>query len=73
MRQVSKAELIAMNGHMSRCALELMDARIDVIVSACLVAIRCQGPGFHRTTEAALREECLREAPDTAIVTALAR
>jgi maleate isomerase len=69
MKNVSHDELIAMNGHMSRCALELTDARMDVIASACLVAIMCQGPGYHRQTEATLRDVCREDAPDTKIVT----
>jgi maleate isomerase len=69
MRTVAKDELIAMNGHMARCASELKDARMDVIASACLVAIMCQGAGYHRETESALREVCREDAADTVIVT----
>ncbi len=69
MKTVSKDELIAMNGHMERCASELCDARMDVIASACLVAIMCQGPGYHRETERSLREVCRERAPGTRVVT----
>ena len=69
MKTVAKDELTAMNGHMARCAQELTDARMDVIASACLVAVMCQGPGYHRETEQSLREVCHEDAPDTAIVT----
>ena len=69
MKTVSKDELTAMNGHMARCAQELTDARMDVIASACLVAIMCQGPGYHRETEQALRAVCHGDAPDTEVVT----
>jgi maleate isomerase len=69
MKTVSKEELTAMNGHMVRCASELVDARMDVITSACLVAIMCQGPGYHRTTETSLAAACAADAPDTPIVT----
>ena len=69
MKTVSKDELTAMNGHMARCAQELTDARMDVIASACLVAIMCQGPGYHRETEQALRDVCRNDAPNTKIVT----
>lgn len=58
MKTVNKEELIAMNGHMVRCASELNDARMDVIASACLVAIMCQGKSYHRETERSLREVC---------------
>lgn len=69
MKTVSKEELTAMNGHMSRCALELVDARMDVIASACLVAIMCQGPGYHRETVRSLRDVCKIDAPSTEIIT----
>lgn len=69
MKTVSQAELTAMNAHMTRCAGELNDARMDVIASACLVAIMCQGPGYHRETERALAAVCREDAPDTSIIT----
>lgn len=69
MRKVSAEELGRMNEHMTRCTRELVDARMDVIVSACLVAIMCQGRGFHRETERVLTAACLPEAPGTPIVT----
>ena len=69
MKTVSKDELTAMNGHMARCAQELTDARMDVIASACLVAIMCQGPGYHRETERTLSDVCRADAPNTAVVT----
>ncbi|MCH7780016.1 MAG: Asp/Glu racemase [Acidobacteria bacterium] len=69
MKTVTKDELTAMNRDMARCARELTDARMDVIASACLVAIMCQGPGYHRETERSLREVCREDAPETAIVT----
>ena len=69
MKTVARDELSAMNGHMVRCARELTDARMDVIASACLVAIMCQGPGYHREIERSLSEVCREDAPETAIVT----
>lgn len=69
MRHVSPEELRLMNDHMARCARELMDARMDVIASACLVAIMCQGLGFHRETERELMKACQPDAPETRIVT----
>ena len=69
MKTVSQDELTAMNGHMARCAQELVDARMDVIASACLVAIMCRGPGYYRKTVEDLREVCQADAPDAAIVT----
>lgn len=34
-----------------RCAAELADARVDVMSTACLVAIMAQGCGYHRQVE----------------------
>lgn len=47
MMTVSKEELAAMDGESDRCALELSDARVDVLGYACLVAIMSMGPGYH--------------------------
>ena len=69
MKTVSKDELTAMNGHMVRCARELNDARMDVIASACLVAIMCQGNSYHRETERSLRQVCNEHGTETLIVT----
>lgn len=69
MKTVSKDELTAMNGHMVRCARELSDARMDVIASACLVAIMCQGTSYHRETERSLREVCNEAGAETLVVT----
>ncbi|MDB5917730.1 MAG: hypothetical protein JWR40_1964 [Massilia sp.] len=66
MKQVSREELTAMNGQTVRCAQELADAEMDVIATACLVAIMCQGLGYHRTAERQLREACEAECPNTA-------
>lgn len=69
MKTVSEAELTAMNGHMARCAQELMDADMDIIASACLVAIMCQGIGFHRTTETALSAEIQAAGKSAPVIT----
>ena len=69
MKTVSKDELTAMNGHMVRCAGELTDARMDVIASACLVAIMCQGTGYHRETESALRAVCDENGVEAPVIT----
>jgi len=61
MKHVTPEELRAMNAQTERAALELADARPDVVATACLVAIMAQGAGFHCTAEdaitAALRSE----------------
>lgn len=51
MKRVSTEELAAMNQEGLRCAAELADARVDVMSTACLVAIMTQGPGYHRQVE----------------------
>lgn len=51
MMHVTRDELTAMDQQSDRCARELSDARCDVLAYACLVAIMCQGPGYHRQSE----------------------
>jgi maleate isomerase len=55
MKRVSPEELAAMNQEGLRCAAELADARVDVMSTACLVAIMAQGPGYHRQVEEDLK------------------
>jgi len=54
MKHVTKEELAAMDGQSDRCALELSDARVDVLGYACLVAIMSMGHGYHRESQARL-------------------
>lgn len=56
MKQVTAEELAAMDRDSDRCALELSDARVDVMGYACLVAIMCQGLGYHRASETRLHD-----------------
>jgi maleate isomerase len=56
MHKVTKEELTAMNKEGLRCAAELADARVDVMSTACLVAIMAMGLGYHRQTERELTE-----------------
>ncbi|RFU70493.1 Asp/Glu racemase [Peribacillus saganii] len=51
MKHVSKEELSEMDKDSDRCAVELSDARCDVLAYACLVAIMCQGAGYHKASE----------------------
>ncbi len=51
MKRVTAEELRAMNEEALRCVAELADARMDVMSTACLVAIMAQGPGYHREVE----------------------
>jgi len=56
MHKVTHEELAAMNKEGLRCAAELADARVDVMSTACLVAIMSMGPGHHRQTEQELTQ-----------------
>lgn len=51
MKKVVKEELEAMDRDSDRCALELSDARVDVLGYACLVAIMSMGKGYHRVSQ----------------------
>ena len=51
MKKVVKEELEAMDRDSDRCAVELSDARVDVLGYACLVAIMSMGAGYHRESE----------------------
>ena len=51
MQEVTKEALAKMDAESDRCALELTDARCDVLSYACLVAIMSQGSGSHCVSE----------------------
>ncbi len=51
MMSVTPEELKAMDVASDRCALELSDARCNVMAYACLVAIMAQGNGYHRVSQ----------------------
>jgi len=51
MKKVVKEELAAMDAESDRCAIELSDARVDVLGYACLVAIMAMGRGYHRVSQ----------------------
>lgn len=61
MKHVTPEELTAMDADSVRCAVELADARVDVMAYACLVAIMSQGRRYHCESEqrlaAAAQEE----------------
>ncbi len=69
MKKVTKDELAAMDSDSDRCALELSDARVDVLGYACLVAIMSMGLGYHRTSEARLERRALENGAPTPVVT----
>jgi maleate isomerase len=69
MHKVTKEELVAMNKEGLRCAAELADARMDVMSTACLVAIMAMGPGYHRTVEKELGTVVRENLCDAAVMT----
>jgi len=69
MKQVTKEELAAMDADSGRCALELSDARVDVLNYACLVAIMTTGPGYHRTAEERLHRITVENGAAAPVVT----
>jgi maleate isomerase len=69
MKQVTKEELAAMDGDSDRCALELSDARVDVLGYACLVAIMSMGLGYHRVSEARLHQRTVDNGGPAPVVT----
>ena len=69
MKKVTKEELAAMDADSDRCAIELSDARVDVMGYACLVAIMSMGPGYHRQSEARLHRATVENGGPALIVT----
>jgi maleate isomerase len=69
MKKVVKEELEAMDRDSDRCALELSDARVDVLGYACLVAIMSMGHGYHRESERRLHERTVENGAPTPVVT----
>src|SRR5437763_15461004 len=56
MHRVTREELERMNREGLRRAAELADARVDVMSTACLVAIMAMGSGYHRQVARELTE-----------------
>lgn len=69
MKTVKKEELAAMDCESDRCALELSDARVDVMGYACLVAIMAMGLGYHRESQARLTQCTADNDAETQVVT----
>src|SRR5947208_10151401 len=69
MKKVTKEELAAMDRESDRCALELSDARVDVLGYACLVAIMSIGKGYHRTSEQRLHQRTRENGAAAPVVT----
>jgi maleate isomerase len=56
LRDVTEQSLDRMVGESDRCARELSDARVDVLVYACLIAVMARGAGAHEEVEARLAQ-----------------
>jgi len=69
MKKVTKEELAAMDADSDRCALELSDARVDVLGYACLVAIMSMGLGYHRQSEQRLHQRTVDNGAPAPVVT----
>ncbi|UGV24713.1 Asp/Glu racemase [Rhodopseudomonas boonkerdii] len=69
MKHVTKEELAAMDAQSDRCALELSDARVDVLGYACLVAIMSMGHGYHRESQARLQKVTAENGAPAPVVT----
>lgn len=69
MKKVTKEELAAMDADSDRCALELSDARVDVLGYACLVAIMSMGRGYHRQSEQRLHQRTVDNGAPAPVVT----
>jgi maleate isomerase len=69
MKRVTKEELAAMDADSDRCALELSDARVDVLGYACLVAIMSMGRGYHRVAETRLHGRTVENGGPAPVIT----
>ena len=69
MKKVTREELLAMDDAAERCALELSDAKVDVIGYACLVAIMSRELGYHRTSEKSLAQVVARNDAVAPVIT----
>ncbi|MGJ8647715.1 MAG: maleate cis-trans isomerase family protein [Marinomonas colpomeniae] len=69
MKKVVKEELAAMDAESDRCAVELSDARVDVLGYACLVAIMAMGIGYHRVSEKRLTSHTKENGGNAPVIT----
>ena len=69
MKKVVKEELAAMDAESDRCALELSDARVDVLGYACLVAIMAMGHGYHRVSQERLHGRTVENGGTAPVIT----
>jgi maleate isomerase len=69
MKKVTQEELAQMDSASERCAIELSDARMDVLGYACLVAIMSQGHGYHRVSQERLERAARENGGGAPVVT----
>jgi maleate isomerase len=69
MNEVTQEELERMDEQSETCAMELSDARCDVLAYACLIGIMAQGPGYHEDSEAKLHERTVENGGAAPVVT----
>lgn len=69
MKKVVKEELAAMDAESDRCAIELSDARVDVLGYACLVAIMAMGRGYHRVSQERLTRHTMENGARAPVLT----
>lgn len=69
MKHVTREELAAMDADSDRCALELSDARVDVMGYACLVAIMSMGHGYHCVSASRLQQATANNGAPTTVIT----
>lgn len=69
MTEVTPEQLAAMDAESDRCAVELSDARVDVLGYACLVAIMAAGPGYHRVAQGRLHGRTIDNGGPAPVVT----
>lgn len=69
MKKVVKEELAAMDAESDRCAIELSDARVDVLGYACLVAIMAMGRGYHRVSQERLTKHTTTNGAHAPVLT----
>jgi maleate isomerase len=68
MKHVVKEELAKMDADSDRCAVELSDARCDVLAYACLVAIMCMGAGYHHSSEKRLHAATVENGGEAPVI-----
>ncbi|QMU80333.1 Asp/Glu racemase [Streptacidiphilus sp. PB12-B1b] len=69
MTRVTPEQLRAMDADSDRCAVELSDARVDVLGYACLVALMSAGPGYHRQAQQRLHTRTVDNGAPAPVVT----